>query len=150
MIAEGLKILGLLVFCGTKILMGPGAVLASGYDRITTIVISFAGACLGSLFFLKLGRWAFEKWEKLFPSKKKKKVFTRKNRFLVSFKKNFGVIGLALIIPIISIPASAIISSRYFSEDPKTIPSFIVSSALWSVLLTFFSEPIIQFLHGLW
>lgn len=149
MLTEILKILGLLLLSGAKILMAPGAILAAGYGRFTTILIAFIGASIGSLFFLKLGGVIFAWMEKKFPPKKKK-VFTRKNRFIVNFKRKFGVIGLALIIPIISIPASAIISAKYFGDDPKTIPSFIASSALWAILLTFFSEPIIEFLHGLW
>lgn len=146
---EILKILALLLFSGTKILFAPGAILAAGYGKIETILIAFLGASAGSLFFLKLGTILFKWFEKMFASKKKKKVFTQKNKFIVRFKRNFGVIGMALIIPIISIPASAIISAKYFRNDPKTIPAFIGSSILWAVTLTFFSEPIIHFLRSL-
>ena len=150
MINEILKILGLMFFCGTKILLGPGAALTAGYSRMETILIVFAGASIGSIVFFKLGNLIFSWFGAKFPSKKKKKKFTKKNRFIVNFKKNFGVIGLALIIPIISIPASAMISAKYFDKDPKTIPAFIFSSALWAVVLTFFSEPIIEFFNSLW
>ena len=140
------KILVLLLVSATKFLMGPGTILASGYSPGETIIINIIGGLLGSFFFFYFGAWFFNWLEVKFRKKgrKPKKRFTWKNRLIIRFKNRFGVIGMALLIPIISIPISALISAKYFRDDRKSIPAYILSVVFWSFILTYFSNPIIN------
>lgn len=147
--AEAGTLLFLLLVCGTKFLTGPAVVLAAGYGPVATIFITFLGGSLGCVIFFYTGSAIFAWWERYFPSKKKKRIFSRKNRALVRFKNKFGVYGLAAIIPIVSIPVSCFISAKYFRHDRRAIPAYILATAIYSVLITLFSEPIIEFLKSL-
>jgi H+/gluconate symporter-like permease len=140
------KILVLLVVSGTKFLMGPGTILASGYSASEAIIINIIGGILGSLFFFYFGAWFFNLIERRFRKKRKRqtKKFTWKNRLIIRFKNRFGVVGMALLIPIISIPVSALISAKYFRNDRKSIPAYIMSVVFWSFVLTYFSNPVIN------
>ncbi len=147
--SEILKVFGLFLFSGTKFLMAPGAVLASGFDVLGTIIITFSGGVAGSIFFFKLGGSVFNAWDRYFPSKKKRKAFTKRNRLIIQFKNRFGVIGLAFLIPFISIPVSALLAAKYFRFDSKAIPAYVAATAFWSIVLTIFSEPVIVFFQQL-
>lgn len=144
-----LAIVGLLLFSGTKFMMAPGAILAAGYSIPVTMIIASTGGVAGSLFFFYLGSVLFSWWESYFPAKGPKKIFTRKNRLIIQLKNKFGVIGLALMIPLISVPISALLSAKYFRYDKKAVPAYIVSVCIWTVILTYFSEPVVLFLKQL-
>lgn len=143
--AEVGTILLLIVVSGTKFLTAPAVILAAGYSKLATIIITFVGGSLGCTFFFYLGGRVFKWWQRYFPSKKKK-TFSRKNRILVKFKNRFGVLGIAALIPLISIPASCFLAAKYFANDKKAIPAYVLSSFVYSILLTLFSEPVIDFL----
>jgi hypothetical protein len=147
--SEIFKVFGLFLFSGTKFLMAPGAILASGYGLIGTMIIAFTGGVAGSIFFYKLGGTVFNAWERYFPSKKKRKSFTKRNRFIIQFKNKFGVIGLAFLIPLISIPVSALLAAKYFRFDTKAIPAYVAATAFWTIVLTLFSKPIVSFFQQL-
>lgn len=141
-------ILLLIAICGTKFLTGPAVVLAAGYPMIPTMIITFVGGSIGSIFFFRLGTTIFNWWQRIFPPKKKKKIFSKKNRTIVRFKNKFGVMGLALLVPLISIPISCFIAAKYFRHDRRAIPSYIIAVAGYSVILTLFSDPIIQLIKN--
>jgi len=150
MLAELLKVLGLFLFSGTKFMMAPGAALAAGYSWWESILISFTGGVAGSIFFFKLGGNLFSYLERIWPKgNKKRKQFTAKNRLIIRLKNQFGVIGLAFLIPLISIPISALLSAKYFRVDKKAIPAYIIATAFWSIILTLFSEPVVVFVKSL-
>ena len=146
---EILAIAGLLLFSGTKFMMAPGAILAAGYSIPVTLLIASIGGVAGSLFFFYLGSFLFSWWERYFPPKHPKKKFTRKNRLIIKLKNKFGVVGLALMIPLISIPISALLSAKYFRNDRKAVPAYFASVIIWSVILTYFSQPIVLFIKSL-
>jgi len=147
--SEVLKVVGLLALSGTKFLMAPGAILAAGYSLPITVLISFVGGTLGALFFFLAGSGFFRWLERIYPPSPKKRTFTRKNRLIVRFKNRFGVIGLALLIPLISIPVSTIIAAKYFRYDRKSIPAYLGAVAFWSIVLTYFSQPIVSWVKQL-
>lgn len=147
---NAITLIGLFLLSATKCLIAPGAILAAGYSSLETILVASTGSVFGCIVFFKFGGWLFKKIEKLFPSKKKKRAFSKKNRMIIKFKNSFGVVGMALLIPVISIPVSALISAKYFRNDKKAVPAFAVSSIAWAVVLTLFSEPILNWIVGLW
>lgn len=68
---------------------------------------------------------------------RRKKVFTKRNRKIVSIWQQFGLIGLAFITPVIlSIPIGTVIANSYVSNRKKIFLFMFVSILFWSVLMT--------------
>lgn len=65
-----------------------------------------------------------------------KRVFTRGNRFIVRMKRDYGLLGLAIMPPIVSVPITALIAAKYFRHDRRTLPLLIGAIAGWSLILS--------------
>lgn len=137
------EILIIFLLSSVKFLLAPGVALGVGISYLQTILITTIGGATGVVVFYYFGTFIFRTIDEWVSSKrknrviKKKKVFTRRNRTLVRFRKRYGLPGLALLTPtILSIPIGTIIASRYFHNPYRTIPFLIASVFLWSLLLT--------------
>lgn len=138
--AELAKIIGLIIASGLKFFLAPTATVLAGYSFIETICITVTGGCLGFLIFLKFGSIIRKLLKKLFPSKEKPR-FTKRNRFIVNIKSKYGLYGIALLSPcVFSIPLGAILASLFYAKDKRTIPVFIGSIVIWSLILTSLSS----------
>lgn len=142
-----LSLVGLFIFCGLKFLLGPGSVLAYGLSHWQTVFFCWIAGVFWAIFFYYLGVKIQLWWSVKFPPKKKKKAFSKTNRRIIAFKNNFGPLGLAALIPILSVPIAALLCSKYFKHDKHVIASFIASTAFWSVALTFLSKPVIGYIE---
>lgn len=70
--------------------------------------------------------------------RKSKKIFTRRNRMLVSIWSRYGLIGVAALTPvIISIPIGTIIATKYVHNIRKVYLYMFLSILFWSVTMTF-------------
>ena len=142
------EILAILLLSSVKFLFAPSAAVAAGYGFLKTIIITFSGGSCGILFFYYLGGWAVNKISCMISGSKNqnfnavqnKRIFTKKNKWIVKIKSKFGLAGLSIITPgIISIPVGAILAAKYFKKNPNTIAYLVASVFLWSLLLTFVS-----------
>ena len=109
------------------------------YNFITAVLINSIGGVIGITFFFRTSAYFIERSiEKRKHSLKKKKIFTRSNRFLVKVKNTMGMYGLAfLILPFLSIPISSIISAKYYHlHKGKMLLLLYSSSIVWSFLLS--------------
>lgn len=68
--------------------------------------------------------------------KPRKKVFTRTNRFIVRVKIRYGLVGLAVMPPILSVPITALIAAKYFRHDRRTLPYLLTAVGAWSIVLS--------------
>jgi len=134
-----LELIGLFLFSSIKFLFAPSASVAAGYGFVETLVITISGGVFGVFLFFYSGSWIIERWNSFFPQKTQAKKFSRKNKLIISTKNKFGVIGLAILMGVISIPLASFLAARYFRYNPRTIPYLIASICLWSLGLTFFS-----------
>lgn len=67
----------------------------------------------------------------------KKRIFTRRNRKIVSVWQNFGLFGLAFLTPIIlSIPIGTVVANNYVKSRKKIFFFMFCSLLFWSVLMT--------------
>lgn len=146
--AELVKMGGIFLLSTVKLLFAPGTSVASGLSLGQTILVTSAGGITGILFFYYLGQWLMARLgaysERLRILRKQpaqqKKLFNRKNRFIITIKRRYGLIGLALLTPcIISIPIGAVVAARFYHHDRLTVPLLIISVILWSVGLSIFS-----------
>ena len=88
---------------------------------------------------------------KLFP-KRKKKRFTRTNRFLIKAKKYVSITTIAAVSPVLlSIPFGTFLAVRFFGikERNKIILVMTTSTVLWTIFLYFvynkFNNHILQY-----
>ena len=55
-------------------------------------------------------------------AKRKKRVFTRKNRFISRMKSNYGFWGVIIATPVIlTIPIGAFLANKYYSQRRHTV-----------------------------
>ncbi|HNR49785.1 MAG TPA: hypothetical protein PKN14_11115 [Bacteroidia bacterium] len=66
----------------------------------------------------------------------KPKIFTKRNRRIITLWRKYGLFGIAFITPVIlSIPIGTIIASRLVSNRKKVFLFMFVSISFWSVLM---------------
>lgn len=136
------QIAGLFIFSSFKFFLAPPASVIAGYGFISSVLITFTGAATGFIIFFKFWQFILAFYNRLFSkkSKKKRKTFSKKNKFIVKAKLGYGLIGLALLTPcLLGIPLGAILASNYYSNNKKAIPVFLSSILLWSIGLTYIS-----------
>lgn len=139
------KILAVFVACSIKPGLGgiPTAVFAFKLSFIETLIGGVSGGICGTLVFTYMMDAIQKSWlnfqDKYFPNRNKNKAkFTKKNRFVIRVKKNFGVPGIALVSPLIlSIPLGVFLALRFFGDKKKVIAWFSFSVILWTIVLYF-------------
>lgn len=66
-----------------------------------------------------------------------KKIFTKKNRKIVTVWKKYGLIGIAFLTPVIlSIPIGTIIANNLVDDKRKIFLYMFVSILFWSLFMT--------------
>ncbi|MGI8893367.1 MAG: small multi-drug export protein [Bacteroidia bacterium] len=105
------------------------------------------GGVLGVMFFMFLSTHIVRFFNsiKLFffksRSHKPVKIFSKRSRRLVKFWKSYGLMGIALITPIIlSIPIGTFIAIRLYPNKKKIFLLMFCSIVLWSIIITSFLE----------
>jgi len=140
------KIFSVFFLSTVKFLFAPGTAIASGISPVQTIFITSSGGITGITFFYFFGRWVFEQidaWRYRNLSSKQKRIFTKRNRYIVKFKLSFGLIGLIIVTPaILSIPIGSVVAAKFYYENKYTYPLLVVSTIIWSIGLTIFSSTV--------
>lgn len=149
------------VFVSSAVKLGlvgvPAAVFAFKFSFIETLIVCSSGGIFGVFVFTylidiiwkgldllfnrylmgRITRRVRHLWDKLFPNRDKtKKIFSRKNRFIIHAKKNFGLIGIAVVSPVLlSIPLGVFLAVRFFPDKKKIIFWMSASVVFWTVVL---------------
>ena len=132
-----LEVAGLLFFSSTKFFLSPSACVLLGYGFIPSFLISSIGGCSGFVVFYSFGKFIRRQYFSIFPPKKDKPNFTRRNKFLVKVKNKWGFWGLAVLCPfVLGMPVAGILSSMYYANNRKIIPVFCFFIVGASLLLT--------------
>jgi hypothetical protein len=72
-----------------------------------------------------------------FTKPKEKVIFTRKNRFIVKLKRNYGIWGIVITTPVLlSIPVGAFLANYYYPGNKRIIYYMMISIILWGTLLS--------------
>ncbi|MDP4267314.1 MAG: hypothetical protein Q8880_07765 [Bacteroidota bacterium] len=148
-----------------KFIIAPLLAFKYGFNFYQTILITTIGGISGVIFFYYLSEWLVKKYNIFYPrikaffysikkSKSQKpahhhlhipgetfirevKIFTRRNRMIIRSKNKYGLIGIALLTPVLfSIPIGAFIAYRYFSHKKRTIGYLTLSVIVWSIILS--------------
>ncbi len=137
-----LQIILVVILSGTKFLTAPITSLNIGFGYLETLIITTLGGLLGVFFFYYLSAgimFLLGKLNERFRGKRKgkKRIFTWKNKFIVRIKRDYGLIGLALVTPILlSIPLGTFLAARYFHDKRRVLLYLSASVVVWSVIVS--------------
>lgn len=120
----------------------PAAVSLFKFDFAKSILISCAGGISGAVgsTYLSAGilRWWERFKERWFSHHEPKKKFTKTNRRIIMIKRRFGMLGIAILSPILlSIPVGAFLGERFYKKKGKVILYLSGSVIFWSFSLYF-------------
>jgi len=133
--ATAVKVLSVVALSSVKHTMGgvPLAIGLFGGDYFWVVLSSAMGGVIGVAFFLLMASTFASTLRKWFPPKKRKKVFTRRNRFIVKIKRNFGLAGIAFLTPwFLSVPIGTIISYGIYKDRRKVFLYQSAAIIFWS------------------
>ncbi len=78
---------------------------------------------------------------------KPKKVFSKRTRMMVRIKTKYGLVGIALLSPlIISLPVGVFLAMRYFKNKKKVFVYMLGGVIIWSLIYASSASLIIQIL----
>ncbi|MBK7385017.1 MAG: hypothetical protein IPI81_17025 [Flavobacteriales bacterium] len=115
------------------------------HSYLQTMVLLAIGGSGGTLIFFLLGKRVMEWFRLRYVRKKEERlarglaarpVFTRTNRWIIRMKRSYGMFGLAVMPPILSIPITAVLAAKYFKHDRRTLPVLVSAVVVWSVVLS--------------
>lgn len=156
-----LKQLGILFISAVKFLVAAPTSYLFGYSYIETMLNTTIGGWIGVLFFYYTGRFIFSRfpfWKRRIRSiyhtmagiplnrqiilnrkSDTRKIFTRRNRFIVLIRSHFGFPGLIILTPVLlSIPIGTFLIVRYYSSRRGHLGWLSLSVLGWSVIISTF------------
>ena len=128
-----------------KFLLTPSAMIVAGNNWLEVIVTCSLGATIGILLFYNAGKTISSWWKRVKVSSlnikppKKKRFVTKRKRQFIKFKRQYGLVGLMLISVFISVPITAFLGAKYFSNNRNTPMYLIAAFFVWGCVLTFLS-----------
>lgn len=132
---EILKAIPIYFFCMLKFILGPTGGYAAGLNLVTTILTTVFGMMTVVFLFTYSGNWLREKVLNRFI-KKKNRSAAGNQRFSVIWKK-YGLVGVALLTPIILTPiGGTLLAVSSGSPKEKIIFYMFISAAVWSVVFS--------------
>ncbi len=142
------QILGVALGCTIKPVISIPAARAAQVGPIETFIGASIGGCVGVIVFLFLTDFIVLKIKERRRRRLKegeihpvrtKKIFTRRNRFIVNLINKYGLIGIAAITPLLSIPLAAFIAERIndkFVKNRKKVVAYLCTSiVIWSFVM---------------
>ena len=120
----------------------PMAVTVFDFNYLQCILTSCSGAFFSTVIFTYLSDGIIKWWNKLkdkwITKKGPKKHFTKSNRRIIKIKNRFGLIGIAVLTPVLlSIPLGAFLAERFYKDKKKVIIYITISCVFWSNALYF-------------
>ncbi len=135
------EIVILLLLSSVKFALAVGYMLFNkGFGYFETVIILMVGGSIGVVAFYFFGEWIMLKWNTFRRSSNPPKKFTKTNRLIVKVRKKYGLIGLALLTPVLlSIPVGCIIAARYYRFSYKVLLTLLGAVVFWSFVLPLIS-----------
>ena len=135
------EVISVFLMSAIKFFAAPLLAKSFGFGYLQTIFVTSLGGITGAILFFYLGARIVHFFPNFFkPVNKKRKVFTKKNKFFVMLIRNYGLFGIAVFSPIlISIPVGSFLAARFFENDKKmALLMLSMSVVLWSVSISTF------------
>lgn len=117
-----------------KFIFGPLGGYAAGLNLITTVLVTVAGMMTMVLLFTFFGEWIKAKVFKRF---RRKHVTRERAQKLENLWKRYGLVGVALLTPIILTPiGGTLLAVSSGGSKDKIIFYMFVSASFWAVVFT--------------
>jgi hypothetical protein len=140
-----MKELTIIFFCSFKFAATfPVAIYLVKMTQLETLVYTNTGGVAGTFSFMYLSAYLIRMWNKYMPRnlkrmKKKKQVFTPKNRRIVRIKMRYGIWGIVILSPVLlSIPIGSFLMVKYFGLKIKNLLLLLAGQVAWSVVFVVF------------
>ncbi|MCH7412785.1 hypothetical protein MM213_04755 [Belliella sp. R4-6] len=134
MISYILKFSAIYFTCLFKFVAGPILGAAAGYSIFEITLVTVSGMMTTVFFITYLGDWVKANWK--IKARKKKNIFSKKNRRIVKIWQKFGPIGIATITPILLTPIGGTIIMIAFRVEKRKVFTYMFISALsWALVL---------------
>lgn len=145
------RIIQVLLASALKFVVAPLLAKQLGFYYFEAIILTTAGGIAGAMFFFyastavfRFLRYVYRKIRERMRAQnsvpvrvKTKKVFTRRNKFIVKLRGKYGMFGIiALTPPLFSIPLGSILANKYYNKNSKILLYLSISVALWSWIFT--------------
>lgn len=124
-----LKFFGIYLMTLFKFISGPVLGCIAGYSLIEIMLVTVLGMMSSVLIFTFLGEWMKRQWD--IRIKKKRMVFSRKNRRIVRIWQKFGAAGVAFLTPLLLSPIGGTLVMTAFGVDRKRIIGYMLISSVW-------------------
>jgi hypothetical protein len=149
------KIILVLLLSGIKFMFAVPVAQAAGLSMGSKFICLSVGGCTGVYLFLYLSGKIVTIFNQIIvrfrgdsstrDQQAKKKIFSRKTRFLVKFMKSYGLTGIAIITPpFLSIPLGSFIAdrvnSKFIKNKKRVLYTMWVSVVAWALLISFAFE----------
>jgi uncharacterized membrane protein len=133
------KYLAVYLISMIKFIGGPLSGVAAGLTWVETFIFTVLGMMTTVLLLSLIGKNARKTLFNRF--RKKKKLFTPKNRRLVRIWRKYGLKGVAFLTPVFFSPIVGTIMAISFGEPAKRIIFYMLGSALfWGVIFSLFID----------
>lgn len=110
------------------------ALVSNNMSILPSYLTTVGGGIIGVFAFTYFGDAIAGFFDKMFPNREKK-LFSKKSRFLVKFRRNFGLPGVAMLTPLLSIPIGIVISMSLTKNKSQIIMFMAISFAIWASVL---------------
>ncbi len=142
MVEEILKILSVISVSSFKhTFLGIPLAAGYGYNLLEVTLYTALGGTIGLIGFMYFSKFVLYWYKRFFPKKRRK--FTRMNRFIVRVRQRFGLYGIAFITPpLLSIPIGTLIASSIYSNKKRVFLFLFTSILFWSFAGACLTRPI--------
>ena len=138
-----MKFLAIYLMTLFKFIAGPVLGYVAGYSLAEIMLVTVLGMMSSVLLFTYLGEWAKKQWG--IRIKRKKVVFSRKNRRIVQIWQKFGAAGVAVLTPLLLTPIGGTLVLTSFGVDRKKIISYMfISGLFWSFIFGLSIEKLLE------
>lgn len=120
----------------------PVAIYLFHMSFFETILYTNIGGLVGIIVFTMVSKGIIKLFTFLLPvrfrdRKKPKKVFTKRNRWLVLLKTKYGLPGIVILTPVIlSIPVGVFLNTKYYGHKKISYLYLFLGQVVWSIIYT--------------
>ncbi len=131
-----LKYFTVYALSGFKFIFGPTLGLAYGFTVTETVLLTVLGMMTTVYLFTYLGD-GLRKSMLRFLRKRRKRIFTKRNRRYVKVWQAYGVKGIALLTPLLLMPVGGALLVNLLGGNKKKIIKWMwISAIFWALLDT--------------
>jgi hypothetical protein len=134
-VSNAFLIFSILLWSSSKFLVGSGIALAT-LNPLEGAITTMIGGVVGVVVWVFFGHGLKSLWLRKVSAKRRAKVFSKRNRFLVKLKNKGGLWLIALLTPgILSIPVGCLVSISMEQDRFKVISIQSIGIVIWSLVI---------------